>query len=209
MKSKKQVKNEKKAWFNYVVIIAVLLIPFMYSFFYLKAYWDPYGHMDDIPVAIVNEDKKVNGESKGIILIDGLKEKKALDISVVDSKKAEEGLYNKDYYAVITIPSDFTSNLLSAGEENKKVATITYSPNQKSNYLASQIISRVVLEAEKEVRSDVSKEVVSNLTDNLNEVPKKVEKIADGLEQISDGTDELKNGVLVEVDGDNGKIAIL
>lgn len=194
MKSKKQVKNEKKAWFNYVVIIAVLLIPFMYSFFYLKAYWDPYGHMDDIPVAIVNEDKKVNGESKGIILIDGLKEKNALDISVVDSKKAEEGLYNKDYYAVITIPSDFTSNLLSAGEENKKVATITYSPNQKSNYLASQIISRVVLEAEKEVRSDVSKEVVSNLTDNLNEVPKKVEKIADGLEQISDGTDELKNG---------------
>lgn len=194
MKSKKQVKNGKKAWFNYVVIIAVLLIPFMYSFFYLKAYWDPYGHMDDIPVAIVNEDKKVNGESKGIILIDGLKEKNALDISVVDSKKAEEGLYNKDYYAVITIPSDFTSNLLSAGEENKKAATITYSPNQKSNYLASQIISRVVLEVEKEVRSDVSKEVVSTLTDNLNEVPKKVEKIADGLEQISDGTDEMKNG---------------
>lgn len=201
MKNKKQVKKKNKTWFNYVVIAAVLLIPFMYSFFYLKAYWDPYGHMDDIPVAIVNEDKKVNGESKGQDLINGLKEKNVLGISVVDSKKAEDGLNNKEYYAVITIPSDFTSNLLSAGEENKKAATITYSPNQKSNYLASQIISRVVLEAEKEVRSNVSKEVVSTLTDNLNEVPKKVEKIDDGLKQISDGTNELKTGAYKLQDG--------
>ena len=199
--NKKQVKKINKTWFNYVVIAAVLLIPFMYSFFYLKAYWDPYGHMDDIPVAIVNEDKKVNGESKGEDLIDGLKEKNVLGISVVNSKKAEEGLNNKDYYAVITIPSDFTSNLLSAGEENKKVATITYSPNQKSNYLASQIISRVVLEAEKEVRSNVSKEVVSTLTDNLNSVPKKVAKIDDGLKQISDGTSTLKDGAYKLQDG--------
>lgn len=201
MKNKKQGKKKNKTWFNYVVIAAVLLIPFMYSFFYLKAYWDPYGHMDDIPVAIVNEDKKVNGESKGQDLIDGLKEKNVLGISVVDSKKAEDGLNNKEYYAVITIPSDFTSNLLSAGEENKKAATITYSPNQKSNYLASQIISRVVLEAEKEVRSNVSKEVVSTLTDNLNSVPKKVEKIDDGLKQISDGTSTLKDGAYKLQDG--------
>ena len=199
--NKKQVKKINKTWFNYVVIAAVLLIPFMYSFFYLKAYWDPYGHMNDIPVAIVNEDKKVNGESKGEDLIDGLKEKNVLGISVVNSKKAEEGLNNKDYYAVITIPSDFTSNLLSAGEENKKAATITYSPNQKSNYLASQIISRVVLEAEKEVRSNVSKEVVSTLTDNLNSVPKKVAKIDDGLKQISDGTSTLKDGAYKLQDG--------
>lgn len=201
MKNKKQVKKNDKTWFNYVVIAAVLLIPFMYSFFYLKAYWDPYGHMDDIPVAIVNEDKKVNGESKAQDLIDGLKEKNVLDISVVDSKKAEDGLNNKEYYAVITIPSDFTSNLLSAGEKNKKAATITYSPNQKSNYLASQIISRIVLEAEKEVRSNVSKEVVSTLTDNLSSVTKKVEEIEGGLNQISNGTNELKTGAYKLQDG--------
>lgn len=200
MNNKTQEKKNKK-WFNCVVIAAVLLIPFMYSFFYLKAYWDPYGHIEDIPVAIVNEDKKVDGESKGEDLINGLEKKKALDISVTDSKKATEGLNNKEYYAVITIPSDFTSNLLSGKEEEKKVATITYSPNQKTNYLASQIISRVVLEAEKEVRSEVSKEVVTTLTNNLNEVPKKVEKIDDGLELISSGTNELKNGTKKLEDG--------
>ena len=35
-----------------VVLIAVLFIPFMYSFFYLKAYWNPYGkgNIDNLPV---------------------------------------------------------------------------------------------------------------------------------------------------------------
>lgn len=88
--NKKQVKKINKTWFNYVVIAAVLLIPFMYSFFYLKAYWDPYGHMDDIPVAIVNEDKKVNGESKGEDLIDGLKEKTYLVLVLLIVKKQKK-----------------------------------------------------------------------------------------------------------------------
>ena len=52
MKSKISEKN----WFKYVVIAAVLLIPFMYSFFYLKSYWDPYGNLQDLKVAVVNRD---------------------------------------------------------------------------------------------------------------------------------------------------------
>ncbi len=198
----KNKKNKSKSnWFSYVVVAVVLLIPFMYSFFYLKAYWDPYGHMDDIPVAIVNEDKTVDGQNKGKDLVNSLKKKNTLDISVVNKNKADSGLKNKDYYAVITIPSDFTSDLLSAEKDDKTAATITYSPNQKSNYLASQIINRVVSEVEKQVRSNVSKEVVSTLTDNLNGVPKKVEKIDDGLKQISDGTSELKTGAYKLQDG--------
>ena len=204
MKNKKDNKKSKgKGWFSYIVILGVLLIPFMYSFFYLKAYWDPYGHMDDIPVAIVNEDKEVNNVSKGTDLVNALKSKNTLNISVVNKKKADTGLSNKDYYAVITIPSNFTSDLLSANTNNKTAATITYSPNQKSNYLASQIISRVVIEVEKEVRGNVSKEVVSTLNDNLNEVPRKVEKINTGLSDILNGTNKLNEGTFKLKDGTN------
>ena len=91
--------------------------------------------------------------------------------------------------------------MLSAKKDDKTAATITYSPNQKSNYLASQIINRVVSEVEKQVRSNVSKEVVKTLTDNINGVPKKVEKIDDGLKQISNGTSELKTGAYKLQDG--------
>ena len=40
-----------------VILVAVIIIPIMYSFFYLKAFWDPYSNLTGIPVALVNEDK--------------------------------------------------------------------------------------------------------------------------------------------------------
>ena len=47
--------KKKINYYKYVVLAVVLLIPFIYSFFYLKAYWNPYGkgNMDNLPIAIV------------------------------------------------------------------------------------------------------------------------------------------------------------
>ena len=100
--------KKNKSIFNYVIIAAVLLIPFMYSFFYLKAYWNPYGdgNIDNIPVAIVNED---NG-NKGNELIDSIKDSKKLKINVVNKDEASNGLDDTTYYAVITIPEDFSES---------------------------------------------------------------------------------------------------
>lgn len=38
----------------------MILIPFLYSIFFLKSVWDPYGDTQNLPVAVVNEDKSVN-----------------------------------------------------------------------------------------------------------------------------------------------------
>ena len=40
-----------------IPIIAVLFIPVMYSGMFLGAFWDPYGKMEDLPVAVVNNDQ--------------------------------------------------------------------------------------------------------------------------------------------------------
>lgn len=184
--------KKNKSIFNYVIIAAVLLIPFMYSFFYLKAYWNPYGdgNIDNIPVAIVNED---NG-NKGNELIDSIKDSKKLKINVVNKDEASSGLDDTTYYAVITIPEDFSESMESISTTNKKHATITYSPNQKSNYLASQIINSVVNAVEKNLDNKVNSEIVGNLSDNLNEVPEKLTTIEDGFSKLNDGTKKLKNG---------------
>ena len=118
------MKNKKNSLFSYIVILAVLCIPFMYSFFYLKAYWDPYGegNIDNLPVAIVNEDKG----SRGVELVNSIKKSKKLKLSVVDLDEANDGLDDKTYYAVIRIPKDFSSSMESASTTSKKHATITY-----------------------------------------------------------------------------------
>ena len=165
---------QNKKFFKIIIFIVVLCIPIIYSFFYLKSYWDPYGNLTDMKIAIVNLDKGVDGTNQGSELVKELKDKDVMDICEVSQDEANEGLQNAEYYATITIPSNFTECLNSAKEEDKKVATITYSPNQQSNYLASQIINKVVTATEMELQSKVGKEVVSTLSDTLAEVPDKL-----------------------------------
>ena len=50
-------KLQNKSYFKIIIFIVVLLLPIIYSFFYLKSYWDPYGKLEDMDVAIVNLDE--------------------------------------------------------------------------------------------------------------------------------------------------------
>lgn len=184
--------NDNKKIFNYIIIFAVMLIPFMYSFFYLKAYWDPYGkgNIDNIPVAIVNEDKGDKGEE----LINSIVDSGKLKLSIVSKEKAEDGLYDGTYYALISIPSDFTESMKSAGTASKKHAQITYSANQKTNYLSSQIINTVVLNVEKSLDNSINSEIISNLTNTLSEVPSSLETISNGFDTLKGGISKLNDG---------------
>lgn len=186
--------NSKKIM-KMVIFIVVMLIPIIYSFFYLKSYWDPYGNLQDMKVAIVNLDKGDNGENQGEKVINSLKEKNVVDVCEVSKNEAENGLKNQKYYAVITIPENFTKDLNSAGEVDKKIVQITYSPNQKMNYLASQIINRIVVATETQIKSEISSKTVETLADNLKDVPNNLQKISDGSAEILDGTQSLSNGL--------------
>ena len=86
------MKQKLKKNFKYIILLVILFIPFIYSFFYLKAYWNPYGkeNIDNLPVAVVNEDEGEDGEN----LIDGIKDSKKLKLSIVSKEKAEDGLYD-------------------------------------------------------------------------------------------------------------------
>ncbi len=94
-----------------VIFIVVMLIPIIYSFFYLKSYWDPYGNLRDMKVAIVNLDEGENGENQGQKIVNKLKDKNVVNICDVSKSEATSGLENEDYYAVITIPENFNKDL--------------------------------------------------------------------------------------------------
>lgn len=190
MKDKLQKAKSSKI-LRTIIIAVVIIIPLLYSFFYLKAFWDPYGNLQNVKVGVVNLDKGVDGENLGEELQNKLLDKDTMDFQKVNEEDAYTSLANQEYYALITIPKDFTENLNNAENADRKVTTITYSPNKKSNYLASQIINSAVKTIEKEVRAEVSEKVVATLTDKLNEVPDKMQEISDGAGKLTDGTQTL------------------
>lgn len=81
---------------------------------FLASMWDPYGNVDKLPVAIVNEDEPAEyGDTTltvGDQLVDNLKENDSLAFNFVDADVAKEGLKNGTYYMVITIPKNFSAN---------------------------------------------------------------------------------------------------
>lgn len=186
----------KKKIMKWVILVAIIIIPVMYSFFYLKAFWDPYGNLKDMKIAIINLDKGNEDENLGNDLVESLKEKDVMQIEVLtDSDEGQKGLVNQEYYATITIPKDFTETLNNAENSDRQMTTISYSPNQKSNYLASQIINKVTTTVESELKGQVSQKVVTSVSDKLREVPEKMEDISDGAGQIQDGSSELSKGL--------------
>ena len=97
-------KLQDNKYFKIAVFIVVLLIPVIYSFFYLKSYWDPYGHLDDITVGIVNLDKGQDNENKGNDFVKELKDSKTFNfVEVSSEEEAEKKLGEDEYYAVIPI----------------------------------------------------------------------------------------------------------
>ena len=54
------LKNEWKKLFQnkfmIVVMIAIILIPTIYTAIFVGAMWDPYGRVEHLPVAVVNKD---------------------------------------------------------------------------------------------------------------------------------------------------------
>ena len=196
----KETKNNKIM--NPLMIICIIIIPLIYSFFYLKAFWDPYSNLENIPVAIVNKDSGYNNENLGNNFVDNLLEEKQMDFQLVNEDEANNGLINKKYYAIIEIPEDFTEKLNSGETENKQIASITYSPNQKSNFLASQIIDNAVTQIEVKIQEEVTGKVVDNLSKKLNDVPTQLEtveeaaiKLENGSKTLTEGVQKIDNGV--------------
>ena len=194
---------KKEKIFTIIVFIVVLFIPLIYSFFYLKSYWNPYGNLSDMKIAVVNMDKGSDNENQGEEFVKSLQDSNTFDIKVVTEDEAEDGMKKGDYYATIKIPENFTECLESASSEDKQIANITYSPNQATNYLATQIVNSAVKTIELNLQSKVDKQIIAQLSDKLNEVPDSLQNISDGADTILNGTESLDSGINQISDGTN------
>ena len=116
----------------------------MYAWPNILSAWDPYGHTNNIKVAVVTEDSgaEVSGQkvNLGENLVEGLKNNKNLDWQFVKNKQeAEDGVKIGDYYASIVIPKNFSEDLTSVSRGVPKKATIEYTVNEKINAISPKI----------------------------------------------------------------------
>lgn len=191
--------------FMRVSVIAIIIVPLLYSLLYLDAFWDPYTRIKDMPVAVVNQDKgsvkdgeKVN---YGQDLVRNLKDKEAVGWRFVTKQQAEDGVKGKDYYAMFVIPEDFSENALSSTKGKPVQAKILYSANEKRNFLAAQINGKVLDELKSELTKSMSKEYTTSVFDSLYEIKDGMKKASDGSKKLAEGLVTAKDGTIQLKDG--------
>lgn len=184
----KALMKSPKLW---VTMIGVALIPALYNLSFLGSMWDPYGNVDNLPVAVVNQDKSstLNNQtlSIGDDMVDSMSKNKALDYHFVSEKKAEEGLENGDYYMVITLPKDLSEKAASLLTDDPEKLTINYQTTVGRSFVASKMSESAMTK----LKDTVSKNITTTYT---QAVFKSMSSLQDGLQEASDGGNELLSG---------------
>lgn len=189
MRSSGSGKKQNFFWrhFNGIAMAAIVLIPTIYTTLFLGSMWDPYGNVDQLPVAVVNNDKSVDYEGKelavGDELVDKLRENDQLDFHFVSADKAEKGIEDGTYYMVITIPENFSENASTLMDDEPQKMELQYVTNPGTNYIASKMSETALAKIQKEVSESVTKEYTETIFDQLGTIGS---GIASGLDITTD-----------------------
>ena len=225
-------EDMKKIFTNYaalIVFIALSILPSLYAWFNIKASWDPYGKeaTSQIKIGVVNKDKgaELKGEFKNIgnQITDQLKENDVMGWQFVSEKEAVKAVEEGSYYAMITIPEEFSEDILSLITDDIKKGKIIYTVNEKVNAIAPKItvkgatavqenvnktvietVSDIVLSTAKDLGIEVEGQLpkLDNLYDKLVEIQSKFKDLYettdlayDGVNKVADLVTNLQNDI--------------
>ncbi len=211
---KKDISSIFKNYAALIVVIALCIIPSLYAWFNIKASWDPYSPeaTSGIKIGVVNLDKGANFSGKEINIgdevVENLKDNKQLGWQIVSAEESEKNIENGIFYASITIPENFSSNLTSILSDNITKGEIIYSVNEKINAIAPKLTDKGATALQEQVSKSIV-ETVSNaifgvandLGIKLEEQIPKITTIYNSLVKIQGSFGDINNTVDTAADG--------
>lgn len=161
-----------------MVILFLIVLPSVYTWYNVAGFWNPYDNTSAMRVCVVNEDVPVRSDLTGEIdvgsqVVKGLEENDQLDWQFVDRNEAMNELYAGTCYAVFVIPHDFSERLIALTEGKDESPSIQYYVNEKTGPVAPKITDTGSNTLDRTVNAEfvgtVSKAAVSAIDGASNE----------------------------------------
>ena len=136
-----RIRRAPKSW---AIIIGLLVLPALYAWVNIVAFWNPYGNAEHIKVAVVNEDAGASTELTGEVnvgdqVVDQLKTNDQLGWQFMDHDDAMDSVRSGASYAAIVMPPDFSKDLLTIITGDFVQPRLEYYTNEKANAIAPKI----------------------------------------------------------------------
>ena len=205
----KMLRAEWKHLFNNKILLismaVISFIPILYSGFFLGSIWDPYGQTKNLPVAFVNEDKgaSLNGKSLNVgeSVEKKLKDNHDLGWEFVSKQQADEGVNSGHFYAVVTIPSDFSQKAASITKSEPQQAVINFTTTPAKNYIGSLVSNQAAAKVKSSVSEQITQAYAKGILENLDKLGIGLDTAANGASTLHDGLGRLQSGAQTYVGG--------
>ena len=205
----KMLQAEWKHLFNNKILLismaVISFIPILYSGFFLGSIWDPYGQTKNLPVAFVNEDRgaSLNGKSLNVgeSVEKKLKDNHDLGWEFVSKQQADEGMNSGHFYAVVTIPHDFSQKVSSITESEPQQAVINFMTTPAKNYIGSLVSNQAAAKVKSSVSEQITQAYAKGILENLDKLGIGLDAAANGASTLHDGLGRLQSGTQTYVSG--------
>ncbi|WP_326623870.1 YhgE/Pip domain-containing protein [Streptococcus pyogenes] len=181
------IKNPKLM----ITMIGVALVPALYNLSFLGSMWDPYGRVNDLPIAVVNNDKPAKRADKSLTIgndmVDKMSKSKDLEYHFVSAKQAQEGLKEGDYYMVITLPEDLSQRAATLLNPEPQKLTIRYQTSKGHGMVAAKMGETAMAKLKESVSQNITKTYTSAVFSSMTD-------LQSGLKEASAGSQTLASG---------------
>lgn len=137
----KRIAKVPQAW---SVVLFLMVLPSLYTWFNVAAFWGPYDNTGNLRVCVVNEDRGAHDDMLGDLdlgdqIVDQLEENDQLDWVFVTREEAMDSVRSGDAYAAFVIPESFSEDVTTIVTSDFKQPTLEYYVNEKIGPVAPKI----------------------------------------------------------------------
>jgi putative membrane protein len=196
-----ELRRFRRALLSRLALVVLTLIPLLYGALYLWAFWDPYGNLKQIPVALVNEDRPATAPNGHVVhagsdLADELIDRHVFAWHVTSYDKARDGLEKGSYHLLFRIPADFSATLASPMDATRapEKGKLVVETDDATNYLSGLLARSAFTEIRSAAASKATRSYFNEMLIGFADIKARTEQAAGGAGQLADGTRQAHGG---------------
>jgi putative membrane protein len=202
----------RRRWVRVLAIVAAAVVPLAFAGLTMAALSDTENGLDRIPAAIVNQDEMVTQTADdgtetpilaGRLLVTELTgaDSPGMDWQLSNAEEAADKLAAGEVYAVLTIPSDFSTSVVSLSGTDPTQAQLTLETDDAHSYLAGAVAQSLGDGMVRAFGSELTQQYIAGIYTQFGSVGEAFTQAADGAGQLSEGAATAASGAQQFADG--------
>lgn len=202
----------RRRWMRWGALGAVVLVPLAFAGLFVAALSQSDSALDRIPAAIVNEDALItttdaDGTETNVFagrqLVTELTgtESQGFEWTITNAEDAEAALASGEVYAILTVPDNFSSSIMSISTDSPEQAEIAIRTDDSHSYLTGAVVQAVGQGMVNAFGNEITSQYISGMYSSIGDFGSALSTAADGASQLSSGAGELSTGLSRYVGG--------